>query len=69
MPAFAITRVDGKLRLRAVGCCNPANHRREYERAYMEQVLAQGGHVVSREGDVVTLVDRCGRPCSVDLGI
>jgi hypothetical protein len=69
MPAFAIKRVDGKLRFRAVGCCNPANHRREYERAYMEQVLAEGGHVVGREGDVIALVDRRGRPCSVDLGI
>jgi hypothetical protein len=69
MPAFAIRRVDGKLRVRAVGCCNPANHRREYERAYMEQVLAEGGRVVSREGDVVQLVDRRGRARSVDLGI
>ena len=35
----------------------------------MEQVLAEGGRVVGREGDVVQLVDRRGRPCSVDLGI
>ena len=69
MPAFAIRRVDGKLRFRAAGCCNPASYRREYERAYMEQVLAEGGRVVGREGDVVQLVDRRGRPCSVDLGI
>jgi hypothetical protein len=69
MPAFAIRRVDGKLRLRALGCCTAASHRREYERAYMEQVLADGGRVVSREGDVVQLVDRRGRPCSVDLGM
>jgi hypothetical protein len=69
MPAFAIKRVDGKLRFRAVGCCNPASYRREYERAYMEQVLAEGGRVVDRDGDVVSLVDRRGRPCSVDLGI
>jgi hypothetical protein len=69
MPAFAIGRVDGKLCIRAAGCCNPASRRREYERAYMEQVLAEGGHVAAREGDVVQLVDRRGRPCSVDLGI
>ena len=68
MPAFAIRRVDGKLRIRAAGCCNPASHRREYERAYMEQVLADGGSVTRREGDVVHLVDRRGRACSVDLG-
>jgi hypothetical protein len=67
MPAFSIRRVDGKLRFRAVGCCNPADHRREYERAYMEQVLAEGGRVVCREGDTVQLVDRRGQPCSVDL--
>jgi hypothetical protein len=35
----------------------------------MEQVLAEGGRVVGREGDVVQLVDRRGRSCSVDLGI
>jgi hypothetical protein len=69
MPAFAIRRVDGKLRIRAAGCCDPANHRREYERAYMEQVLEEGGRVVRRDGDVVHLVDRRGRPCSVDLAI
>jgi hypothetical protein len=34
----------------------------------MEQVLAEGGPVVDREGDVVHLVDRRGRACSVDLG-
>ena len=28
MPAFAIRRVDGKLRIRAAGCCNPASYRR-----------------------------------------
>ena len=69
MPAFAIRRVDGKLRISAAGCCNPASYRREYERAYMEQVLAAGGRVVSRDGDVVQLVDGRGRACSVDLGI
>jgi hypothetical protein len=68
MPAFAIRRVDGKLRFRAVGCCNPGSYRREYERAYMEQVLEAGGSVVRRDGDVVHLLDRRGRPCSVDLG-
>ena len=68
MPAFAIRRVDGKLRIRAAGCRNPASYRREYERAYMEQVLAEGGRVVDRQGDVVHLVDRRGRACSVDLG-
>jgi hypothetical protein len=69
VPAFTIRRVDGKLRIRAAGCCNPAGHRREYERAYLEQVLAEGGRVVGHDGDVVQLVDRRGRPCSVDLGI
>ncbi|HSD01399.1 MAG TPA: hypothetical protein VLB81_03470 [Gaiellales bacterium] len=69
MPAFAIRRVDGRWRVRAAGCCDPASHRREYERAYMEQVLEEGGSVVRREGDVVHLVDRRGRPCSVDLGM
>jgi hypothetical protein len=69
MPAFAIRRVDGKLRVRALGCFSPASHRREYERAYLEQVLDEGGSVVRREGGVVYLVDRRGRPCSVDLGI
>jgi hypothetical protein len=68
MPAFTIKRVDGKLRFRGVGCCNPASYRREYERAYMEQVLAEGGRVVGRDGDVVSLVDRRGRACTVDLG-
>ena len=69
MPAFAIRRVDGRWRVRAAGCCNPVSLRREYERAYMEQVLEEGGSVVRRDGDVVHLVDRRGRPCSVDLGI
>jgi hypothetical protein len=69
MPAFSIRRVDGKLRLRAVGCCDAASHRREYERAYLEQVLDEGGSIVRWEGDVVHLVDRRGRPCSVDLGM
>jgi hypothetical protein len=69
MPAFSIRRVDGKLRIRAAGCCNPASYRREYERAYLEQVLDEGGSIVRWEGDVVHLVDHRGRPCSVDLGM
>jgi hypothetical protein len=35
----------------------------------MEQVLEEGGSVVGRQGDVVHLLDRSGRPCSVDLGM
>jgi hypothetical protein len=67
VPGFTIRRVDRRLRLEPHGCCNPASHRREYERAYLEQVLREGGRVVSRDGGRVELIDRKGRPRSVDL--
>ena len=67
MPSFGVKRADGRIRIQARGCCSVDEHRREYERAYMEQVLADGGRIVARDGSRVDLVDRKGRPRSVDL--
>jgi hypothetical protein len=63
MPAFRIERTpEGRWRFRAAGCCvDPDRIRREYEQAYLEQELAQGGRVVSAGPDGVELVDHRGR--------
>jgi hypothetical protein len=67
MAFIAISRRDGHWRLEAQGCCGVDAHRREYEHAFMEQVLAEGGRVVDREGQTVHLVDRRGRAHTVTL--
>lgn len=68
MAGIEVSRRDGRLRVRLAGCCGVADHRREYERAFMEQVLGEGGRVVERDGEVVHLLDRRGRPHTVRLG-
>ena len=68
MPGVEISRREGRMRIRLAGCCGLGDHRREYERAFMQQVLAEGGHEVGRDGDTVHLVDRRGRRHTVSLG-
>jgi hypothetical protein len=67
MAGILISRRDGHLRVRLQGCCGADGHRREYERAFMQQVLEEGGRVVERDGDVVRLVDSRGRAHTVTL--
>ena len=45
-----------------IGCCgDPERLRREYDQAFLEQTLAEGGRVVSSGPDGVELIDRKGR--------
>jgi hypothetical protein len=63
MPGFRIERApDGRRSLRLIGCCgDPERIRREYEQAFLEQSLAEGGRVVSSGPDGVEVIDRKGR--------
>ena len=63
MPAFRIERTpEGRWRFRAAGCCvDPDRIRRDYEQAFLEQELGEGGRVVSSGPDGVELVDHRGR--------
>ena len=63
MPAFRIERNErGRLSVRTIGCCgDPDRWQREYDQAFLEQTLAEGGRVVSSGPDGVELIDRKGR--------
>jgi hypothetical protein len=63
MPAFRIERTpEGRWRFRAAGCCvDPDRIRREYEQAFLEQELDEGGRVTASGPDGVELVDHRGR--------
>jgi hypothetical protein len=62
MGAISIARRDGRWTIRSQGCCgNLAADRRMYEQAFLEQLLADGGRIVSDTGDHVEVLDRRGR--------
>lgn len=63
MPGFALGR-DGRgwLRIRIQGCCgNIERWQLEYERAFLEQVLREGGHIEGSDDLSVVVVDRKAR--------
>jgi hypothetical protein len=63
MPGFRIERRDdGRRSVRLIGCCgDPDRIRRDYDRAFLEQELAEGGRVVSSGPDGIELLDHRGR--------
>lgn len=71
MPGFRIERRrDGRRSVRLIGCCgDPDRIRREYEQAFLEQTLAEGGTLVSSGPDGVELVDRRGRTHRIGPGV
>jgi hypothetical protein len=71
MPGFRIERTPrGRWRFRAAGCCvDPDRIRREYEQAFLEQELGEGGRVVSAGPDGVELVDHRGRTHRLSAGV
>ena len=71
MPGFRIERgADGRRSVRLIGCCgDPDRMRRDYDQAFLEQTLAEGGRLVSSGPDGVELVDRRGRWHRVDPAV
>jgi hypothetical protein len=71
MPEIRIERRrDGRRALRLIGCCgDPERMRRDYDQAFLEQTLAEGGRIVSCGPDGVELVDRRGRTHRVGSGV
>ncbi len=71
MPGFRIERRrDGRRSVRLIGCCgDPDRIRRDYEQAFLEQTLAEGGTLVSSGPDGVELVDRRGRTHRLGPGV
>lgn len=67
MAGFELRRRDGKFTLKVQGCCGASGMRREYERAFLEQLLDAGGHVTSHTPERVEITDRRGRVHSIDL--
>ena len=66
MAGFEIRREHGHWTLRAQGCCgNLQALEREYERAFVEQILRAGGSIAELGLDEATLVDRKGKHHSV----
>jgi hypothetical protein len=71
MPGFRTERRrDGRRSVRLIGCCgDPDRIRRDYEQAFLEQTLAEGGTLVSSGPDGVELVDRRGRTHRLGPGV
>jgi len=71
MPGIRIERTrDGRTSVRLIGCCgDPDRMRRDYDQAFLEQTLAEGGRLVSAGPEGVELVDRCGRTHHLDPGV
>jgi hypothetical protein len=71
MPGFRIDRDEqGRRSLRVIGCCgDPQRMRRDYDQAFLEQTLAEGGTLVSSGPDGVELLDRRGRPHRLAAGV
>jgi hypothetical protein len=56
--------------MRLIGCCgDPDRMRRDYDQAFLEQSLREGGRVVSSGPDGVELVDRRGRAHVLHPGV
>jgi hypothetical protein len=62
MPGIRFERGDdGRRSVRMIGCCgDPDRMRRDYDQAFLEQSLAEGGRLVSCGPDGIELVDRHG---------
>ncbi|MDQ6773622.1 MAG: hypothetical protein M3024_11630 [Candidatus Dormibacteraeota bacterium] len=62
MPGILISRQGGKTRARLQGCCGNLDRlNREYEQAFLDQTLREGGRIVHRDYDSIEVVDRRGK--------
>jgi hypothetical protein len=70
MPGFELRRTNGRWSFRAQGCCgNLSAWEREYERAFAEQVLGDGGRIEwSAEGQP-SLVDKRGKRSAIEASV
>lgn len=69
MPGLILKRdANGRLRLRAIGCCDTASLDRLYGRAFLVQELRAGGRLTGWDADSVELTDRKGRLHRVTTG-
>ena len=70
MPGFELRRTNGRWSFRAQGCCgNLPAWEREYERAFAEQVLGDGGRIEwSAEGQP-SLVDKRGKRRTIEASV
>jgi hypothetical protein len=71
MPGIRIgRRHDGRRSVRLIGCCgDPDRMRREYDQAFLEQSLREGGRLVSSGPDGVEVVDGRGRTHLLHPGV
>ncbi len=62
MPGLILKRdANGRLRLRAIGCCDAVSLERMYARAFLVQELKAGGRLTGWDAEAVELTDRKGR--------
>ena len=69
MAGFVLRRQDGRFSLTVQGCCGASGARADYERAFLRQVLEEGGRVTGRFPDRLELTDRRGRRHTIDLRV
>jgi hypothetical protein len=70
MPGFELRRTNGRWSFRAQGCCgNLSAWEREYERAFAEQVLGDGGRIEWSADGQPSLVDRRGKRSVVEASV
>ena len=69
MAGFVLKRDEqGRMSLRVQGCCgNFELWQSEYDRAFAEQVLRDGGRVESQTEHELVLIDRRGRRHNVSV--
>jgi hypothetical protein len=61
MPGITIMRRDGKLSIKADGCCGMGGTKAFYERAHAVQVLRDGGRLTRWDATSFELTDQRGR--------
>jgi hypothetical protein len=61
MARVLIGRREGRWYFAASGCCSPAAHQVEYDRAHAVQVLREGGTLTEWDGQRFEILDRKGR--------
>ena len=70
MPGFELRRTNGRWSFRAQGCCgNLSAWEREYERAYAEQVLGDGGRIEWSADGHPSLVDKRGKRRTIEPSV
>jgi hypothetical protein len=61
VPGITISRRDGKLSIKAEGCCGVGGTKAFYDRAHAVQVLREGGRLTGWDAVGFEITDRRGR--------